>query len=450
LLNAPVGVRRLIARLRPDPTTTAPASRRHSRSIRAVSALRARMSGDAAGRHSVDGTPHRPFGHSVSIERVLPVAIAALVAGASLLSALPAASTGGADGPGAEVRIAVGGGLDQGRFDAPRPEGLEGRPDPGTWDGGGGAPDGNDFRPLVLPMAVDSAADPNDVAIEAAVAGPFLDDGTLLAGFAPETSVEDGSGLLQTYKVQPGDTLVTIAQRHGVSMMTLWWANKLKTKESLRIGQVLTIPPVNGLVVTVGELDTLESLAAKHKVDAVSIIELNRLEDDTLIVGQTLVLPGAKGEPIPTPTPKPTPKPKPRSTSTSTSTRTYGGGSWVWPVVGGNNYISQYFRYGHYAIDIAADYGSTVRAVTGGTVLFAGWKSNGGGYQVHISHGGGIYTTYNHMSRVSVGRGQAVGRGQTVGRIGCTGYCSGPHLHFDVWIGPIWNGGHRVNPLRYF
>ena len=120
-----------------------------------------------------------------------------------------------------------------------------------------------------------------------------------------------------------------------------------------------------------------------------------------------------------------------------------------WPVVGGGNYISQYFHYGHYGLDIAADYGSKVVAATGGRVTFAGWKSNGGGYQVWISHGGGIYTTYNHMAGVSVGAGQYVGRGQQVGRVGTSGYATGPHLHFEVWRGSIWNGGTRVNPLRY-
>ena len=121
----------------------------------------------------------------------------------------------------------------------------------------------------------------------------------------------------------------------------------------------------------------------------------------------------------------------------------------MFPVVGGDNYISQYYHYGHYALDIAADYGSTVRAAGAGTVIFAGWKSNGGGYQVWIAHGSGLYTTYNHMSAISVGRGQHVGRGQSVGRVGQSGNATGPHLHFEVWRGPVWDGGQRVNPLGY-
>ncbi|HEY5630152.1 MAG TPA: M23 family metallopeptidase, partial [Candidatus Limnocylindrales bacterium] len=103
----------------------------------------------------------------------------------------------------------------------------------------------------------------------------------------------------------------------------------------------------------------------------------------------------------------------------------------------------------HWAIDIAADYGSTVVAAAAGKVIFAGWKSNGGGWQVWISHGGNMFTTYNHMSAITVGTGESVGRGQQVGRIGQSGDATGPHLHFEVWIGPIWNGGQRMNPLNY-
>jgi murein DD-endopeptidase MepM/ murein hydrolase activator NlpD len=118
-----------------------------------------------------------------------------------------------------------------------------------------------------------------------------------------------------------------------------------------------------------------------------------------------------------------------------------------WPVSGGH--ISQYFGYGHYAIDIAAPYGTSVAAAAGGRVSFAGWRNNGGGYQVWISHGSGVYSTYNHLSGVSVGGGAYVNRGQRVGRVGATGWATGPHLHFEVWIGPVWAGGYRVNPLNY-
>ena len=190
-------------------------------------------------------------------------------------------------------------------------------------------------------------------------------------------------------------------------------------------------------------------------------MELNGLDDPTLVVGQVLVLPGAKGAPIPTPKPTPKPASRPRVASSGNGGNgghvvrprgpsSYNGGRFRWPVVGGDNYISQYAHSGHVALDIAGDYGSSVVSAAGGRVVFAGWKSNGGGWQVWISHGSGLYTTYNHMASLSVGSGQYVDRGQRIGRLGSSGWATGPHLHFETWIGFPWDGGYQVNPMRYF
>jgi len=236
--------------------------------------------------------------------------------------------------------------------------------------------------------------------------------------------------------------------------MTVYWANKLTSKDSLHVGQTIRIPPVNGLVVTVTATDTLDTLAAKYKVQATDIYTLNQLTDPTLVVGQVLIVPGAKGAAIPVPKPTVTHTGSGSGGSYCSSCGvggSYSGGKFAWPVIGGNNYISQYFHYGHEALDIAAAYGSPVVAAAAGTVTFAGWGTNGGGFQVWISHGGGMSTTYNHMSAVLVQVGQVVARGQQVGRIGMTGNATGPHVHFEVWFGTVdTSNGYRVNPLRYY
>ena len=384
---------------------------------------------------------HRSLIGRIGQDRVLAVSVAGIVLIASVasVSASGPGPVGGPGGDGTAPRLVVGG--DTGGTDTDAGE-------VGTVEGA---------YPSNAAIAAELAAADALVQDETAVEGPFLEDGTLLKPVAVNTTVADGKALLRSYKVKAGDTLTGIASKFDVSMMTVWWANDLKSKDDLHIGQVLTIPPVTGLVVTVKATDTLDSIADRYNVDAADILTENGIEDPNLVVGQVLVVPNAAGKGIATPKPKPvirvTTTTKPRSIGggggTVSTPRHYNGGSMLWPVVGGGNYISQYFHYGHYGLDIAADYGSRVRAAASGTVIFAGWKSNGGGYQVWIAHGSGLYTTYNHMSGVSVGRGQSVGRGDQVGRIGQSGNATGPHLHFEVWKGPVWDGGTRVNPLGY-
>ncbi|HTE65187.1 MAG TPA: M23 family metallopeptidase [Candidatus Binatia bacterium] len=395
----------------------------------------------------------RQLGH----ERTVAVAVAAIVLGASFLSVSPGRAggdTGGPTGDGPAPRLGIGGpvgddGSGYGRVVSSYAE------EPSDEDAAAAAAAAADAVeiPVRLEHVRDAAAAVQAVTNPSTVAGPFLDDGTLLKPVAVDTSVPDGSALIRTYKVKNGDTLAGIAAKFDVTTMTLWWANKLKAKNALVRGQELRIPPVTGLVVEVKSTDTLASLARRYKIAETEILATNQIEDPNLVVGQVLVLPDAKGAPIKTPkpkAPKATSRPAARSGGSSgpvSTPRTYSGGNFAWPAPGGR--ISQYFHYGHYAIDIDGDTGDRIVAAASGTVTFAGWKSNGGGYQVWISHGSGLYTTYNHMSSVSVGRGQHVSKGQRVGRMGATGFASGSHLHFEVWRGPIWSGGTRVNPLGY-
>jgi murein DD-endopeptidase MepM/ murein hydrolase activator NlpD len=376
-------------------------------------------------------------------ERILPASAVLLVLISAVVSLSPSpdarAATGAVDGDDPGPRIAIGG-QNGSRSGDVLSDGI-----PAREDLSGGLPALTSLN--ALGDVAEQAGGPD---IDVSVAdGGFLEDGTLLKPVAVDTSVADGRGLLVSYTVRANDTLTGIASRHGVSMMTIWWANALTSKDDLKLGQVLIVPTVDGLVVDVAEGDTIEGLAQRFGVDPGEIISVNGLEDPNLVIGQTLIMPGARGDAIAEPSPTPAPRAPRRSTTTARPPATYAGGAMRWPVVGGGSYVSQYYHYGHYGIDIAADYGTPVVAAAGGTVLFAGWKSNGGGYQVWLAHGSGLYTTYNHMSAVTVGRGQSVGRGQQVGRIGQTGWATGPHLHFEVWSGPIWDGGSRVNPARY-
>ena len=148
-------------------------------------------------------------------------------------------------------------------------------------------------------------------------------------------------------------------------------------------------------------------------------------------------------QPAPLPTPvAPPPLRAPAKRAYVTPAKIVGNGMLLWPVPGG--IITQYFSSGHQALDIARATGSPVIAADAGTVTWAAWKDNGGGLVIEINHGNGIVTRYNHLGTISVAVGDAVARGQTIAGVGCTGWCTGPHVHFEV----IVNGVH-VNPLRY-
>jgi murein DD-endopeptidase MepM/ murein hydrolase activator NlpD len=96
----------------------------------------------------------------------------------------------------------------------------------------------------------------------------------------------------------------------------------------------------------------------------------------------------------------------------------------------------------HYGIDISAPYGTAVRAAASGRVIYAGGMS-GYGNIVVIDHGGGLATAYAHLSSIWAGSG-SVSQGQSIGAVGCTGYCTGNHLHFEVRV-----NGSPVDPLGY-
>jgi murein DD-endopeptidase MepM/ murein hydrolase activator NlpD len=94
----------------------------------------------------------------------------------------------------------------------------------------------------------------------------------------------------------------------------------------------------------------------------------------------------------------------------------------------------------HQGADIAAPAGAAVRATNAGTVVMATRLAMRGNTVV-IDHGFGVFSLYNHLSRIDVSSGQTLRRGQPIGLVGATGFASGPHLHWEIRIGRI-----SVNP----
>jgi murein DD-endopeptidase MepM/ murein hydrolase activator NlpD len=98
----------------------------------------------------------------------------------------------------------------------------------------------------------------------------------------------------------------------------------------------------------------------------------------------------------------------------------------------------------HSGIDIAAAYGSPVRASADGEVAEANMNGGGYGREIVLDHGHDLQTVYGHLSAIAVVPGQRVMRGQVIGYEGQSGRATGPHLHYEVRVHHV-----PVNPYKY-
>jgi len=97
----------------------------------------------------------------------------------------------------------------------------------------------------------------------------------------------------------------------------------------------------------------------------------------------------------------------------------------------------------HTGVDLAANQGAPIYAIASGTVTTAGY-SDAYGYNVSLSHGNGYGSMYAHMTNYTVSAGQYVSQGEIIGYVGSTGWSTGPHLHFEIYL-----NGSTVNPMDY-
>jgi len=97
----------------------------------------------------------------------------------------------------------------------------------------------------------------------------------------------------------------------------------------------------------------------------------------------------------------------------------------------------------HDGVDIAAPYGTAIRATADGRVELSGWNGSYG-ISVTLYHRNGIETLYGHMSRTAVLAGQTVEKGQVIGYEGSTGRATGAHCHYQIII-----NGNAVSPMTY-
>ncbi len=99
----------------------------------------------------------------------------------------------------------------------------------------------------------------------------------------------------------------------------------------------------------------------------------------------------------------------------------------------------------HYGMDFTAPTGTDIYATGDGVIKRVISSNRGLGKHIVIDHGYGYSTTYAHMNRHNVKKGQKVKRGDVIGFVGSTGLSTAPHLHYEVSL-----NGKKVDPANYY
>ncbi len=256
----------------------------------------------------------------------------------------------------------------------------------------------------------------------AAVGGPANDDVSTPPGF-------------HWYKLGQGETLSSVASRFGLTLGALVGANPdISSLDRLPAGFELLIPPSAGLVVRLGEGDSVLAIVERYGLAPAEFARVNGLRSPFDVEpGMLLFLPDVA----------------PTEALARLQKVREAENRYVWPLHGrltsyyGPRNLGLGTSSFHRGIDIAAPSGTPVGAARAGTVTYAGWSSQGYGNLVRIRHADGSEGWYGHFSSISVSVGQYVNQGERIGRVGSTGISTGPHLHFEVHE----NNGNARDPL---
>ena len=221
------------------------------------------------------------------------------------------------------------------------------------------------------------------------------------------------------YLVEEGDTLASLAEKFGVSVETIAWANDIKTSSVLKSGQELIILPVSGALHLVRPNDTLSEIASWYQGDSQEIIDFNGLLSLSLFAGDILIIPSGI-----------MPKVLPQGRLTPLANSFF-----IYPIPAPHRVTQGLHAFN--AVDFSnGQCGESIYAAAGGTVQRTGYTSLGGNY-VRVLHPNGVVTYYGHLSSILTVPGSKVLQGQLIGYSGYTGYTiprgsGGCHLHFEV------------------
>lgn len=254
------------------------------------------------------------------------------------------------------------------------------------------------------------------------------------------------------YTVQPGDCIGCIAQKFDISPEVIYERNKWIKNDEITIGDVLDLTVLKPQVT----VETIENITEMETIEPIVEVQKNA----NMRAGQSKVIrEGQSGkkrvvyklvrqngylmseelisEEVLVPS---------VSSIVMKGTKVIlgeGSGKFAWPVSGARLTSSFGQRWGrqHKGIDLIGN--KNIKAADNGVIEFAGTK-NGLGRCIIINHKNGYKTTYGHLSKISVKKGQTVQKGDSIGIMGNTGHSFGTHLHFEVH-----KNGSLQNPMKY-
>ena len=225
--------------------------------------------------------------------------------------------------------------------------------------------------------------------------------------------------------VKSGDTLVNVARRKGVTVTALAWANHLQTSAQLSVGDRLTVPG--------GPSTTIASAAPVPQNIQPRTAPLEKATAPVKVasIGPVQTANVAKEEPRAVETPVKTAEAMP---------------SFRWPVRGRviAAFGSKPNGMQNDGINLAVPEGTPIKAADDGVVAYAGNELKGYGNLVLIRHSNGFVSAYAHASELMVKRGDLIKRGQVIAHAGQTGNVTSPQLHFE-----IRKGSTPVDPSLY-
>lgn len=224
------------------------------------------------------------------------------------------------------------------------------------------------------------------------------------------------------YIVKAGDTIGKITAKSGLkNLSTIIAVNDIDNVRSVREGQTLTIPSIDGLYYTVKKGNTLEGLSNIYHVSIEELVDVNEIESEELQEGERLFIPNARLDKAVLQNALGTLFKCPLVNKYRISSPF---GRRLDPITGVKSY--------HTGLDMATPQGNPIVASSAGEISFAGFSNIFGNYII-INHSGGYQTLYGHMSKILAKKGQWVSQGTRIGLVGSTGYSTGPHLHFTVY-----------------